>query len=758
MNRYWFILFFLLLRFSSLAQQSNLIPAIVPLPVEINKIAASNFIIQPTTIIYCDDTLLQQADLINTYLNRYTSFQLKKTTTDYFKNNRIILKIDALKVLNKEGYILRINNNIIELFGHDVSGVMHGIATLRQIWQVKNNKLIVPAYLINDYPRFAYRGMHLDVSRHFFPVSFIKKYIDLLALYKFNTFHWHLTDDQGWRIEIKKYPRLQTVAAWRNETLIGHKKELPHVFDGKKHGGYYTQNEVRDIVKYATARSITIIPEIEMPGHASAALAAYPNLGCTGGPYKTATSWGVFDDVFCAGNNETFVFITNVLDEVMQLFPSNKIHIGGDECPKTKWMACPKCQKRIKTEGLKDAHELQSYFIQRIEKYVNSKGHSIIGWDEILEGGLAPNATVMSWRGEEGGLAAATQKHDVIMTPESSLYFDYYQSLYSSEKLAAGGFTPLSKVYAYEPGGSVKNDSISKYIIGVQGGLWTEYMTDENHVEYMMFPRAAALAEVTWSPKKMHDYDNFSTRLRSQKKLFQKLKINAADNYDEINSTIDIQQGKVIVSLKSSLPNAKIQYNVKGDNNPIFNDYHLPIIITKSGWLKARMINNGMMIKRDFKQFIQLHKAIGAKVLLKNKPIERFNTDPQTLVNGLAGSNRYNDNQWLGFSGDDFEAVIDLKKTDTIQSIESHLLNYHLQKMWAPTSLQFSVSCDGLNFKQIYEQSEFPINGINWVKYHFDAMPARYIKVVGINKGIIPNGEYGAGGKCLLLVDELIIN
>ncbi|WP_245999654.1 beta-N-acetylhexosaminidase [Paraflavitalea soli] len=463
------------------AQSPKEIPIpLIPRPVDYRQGEGAFPINAATAIYYAQDILRPAAELLKDYLHIHKIQPIltwgKQTEGG---THGISLQMDSLTVPQPEGYHLQISKEHIELIGHDMAGIIHGIQSLRQLAQSSAGKgLVVPGGSITDYPRFAYRSMALDVSRHLFPIAFIKKYIDLLSLYKFNTFHWHLTDDQGWRIEIKQYPRLQSEAAWRKQTLIGHKKETPHRFDGIPYGGYYTQEEIKEVVRYATQRGITIIPEIEMPGHALAALKAYPALGCTGGPYETATFWGVFDDVFCAGNDSTFVFLQQVLDEVMQLFPSHYIHIGGDECPKTRWNVCPKCQQRMKAHALKDEHDLQSYFIQRIEKYLNSKGRDIIGWDEILEGGLAPNATVMSWRGEEGGIAAAQQKHRVIMTPESHVYFDYYLSRNKAEPVAAGHYTPLNKVYSYQPAFSLP-DSLQSYIAGVEGQAWSEYLVDE---------------------------------------------------------------------------------------------------------------------------------------------------------------------------------------------------------------------------------------------------------------------------------------
>ena len=437
--------------------------------------------------------------------------------------------------LGKEGYLLEVKTDGLDLRANRPAGLFYGIQTIFQLLPAeiyaespvkKDIHWALPCLNIRDVPRYPYRGMHLDVCRHFFPKSFIKKYIDLLALHKFNTFHWHLTEDQGWRIEIKKYPRLTEVGAFRKETLIGHAREKPHKFDGKRYGGYYTQEDIKEIVAYARERFITIIPEIEMPGHSMAALAAYPELSCTGGPFETATQWGVFEDVYCAGNDRVFDFLEDVLTEVIDLFPGTYIHVGGDECPKVRWEACEKCQARIREQGLADEHELQSYFIRRIEKFLLSKGRRLIGWDEILEGGLAPEATVMSWRGMEGGIEAAKEGHDVIMTPTSHCYFDYYQADPEDEPLAIGGLTPLKKVYAFKPTPGELSPEEAKHILGAQGNVWTEYIDTPEKVEYMSMPRMYALAEVVWSPEKARNWKGFVDRLNSHFKRLDAMGVN----------------------------------------------------------------------------------------------------------------------------------------------------------------------------------------------------------------------------------------
>ncbi len=446
--------------------------------------------------------------------------------------DQVVFSIEKDTFLSDEEYQLTIDESGVHISANSGKGLFYGVQSLFQIIHSTSETIELPFVKIKDEPRFVWRGLHLDVGRHYFPVEFIKKYIDLMSHYKLNTFHWHLTEDQGWRIEIKKYPKLQEIAAFRKETVSGRAttrtRNEPHEYDGIRHGGFYTQEEIKDVVAYATKRYVTVVPEIELPGHALAALAAYPNLGCTGGPYEVATTWGIFNEVFCAGKETTFEFLQDVLDEVIPLFPGKYVHIGGDECFKDSWKKCPHCQKRIKTEKLKDEHELQSYFIQRIEKYINSKGKSIIGWDEILEGGLAPNATVMSWRGEEGGIAAAQQNHDVIMTPSKWLYFDYMQDSSTTEPLAVKVLVDLHTVYSYDPSPSQFTAAQVKHVLGVQANVWTEYMKTGDQVEYMVYPRAIALAEVGWSAKGNKNYDDFIKRLKANQVLLDSWKVNYA--------------------------------------------------------------------------------------------------------------------------------------------------------------------------------------------------------------------------------------
>ena len=515
-------LFFALLFFvmKTNAQEISLIPK----PVK-TAWKQGNFNINANTILVINnDEEKKSADFLNDYLQNFYGFKLK--TGKQPASNFIKLSTKrALPATQQGKYSLIVSASSVLINGDTHQGTFYGIQTLIQLLPIeKSDALKIPSVDIEDYPRFKYRGMMLDCGRHFFTLDFVKKFIDFIAMSKMNTFHWHLTEDQGWRIEIKKYPRLTEAGSCRNGTIIGHHPGTGN--DNEKHCGFYTQEEIKDIIKYADARFITIIPEIEMPGHSSAAIAAYPQLSCfpdestkihknviwsgdsTG--KQVQQSWGVYEDVFCP-SDYTFKFLEDVLDEVMQLFPSKYIHIGGDECPKDNWKRSEFCQQLMKEKGIKDEHALQSYFIQHIEKYLNSKGHNIIGWDEILEGGLAPNATVMSWRGEEGGIDAAKQNHDVIMTPSKYVYFDHSQTK-KEDSLTIGGFLPLDVVYGYEPIPAALSAEQGKHVLGAQANVWTEYITNPAKVGYTIFPRMAALSEVLWSTKEQRNYADFQKR------------------------------------------------------------------------------------------------------------------------------------------------------------------------------------------------------------------------------------------------------
>jgi hexosaminidase len=522
---------------------------IIPKPTRADTRPGSFTITPATAIVLAESGLERSAQFLNDYLQKFYGFKLPVLRNTSSHKNNIVLDIEQIDHPVPGAYAMIVSSNGIEIGGAGPVGTFYAVQSLIRLLPMEKTKsLTVPFAEIDDKPRFAYRGMHLDVGRHFFPVEFVKKYIDFIAMYKMNTLHWHLTEDQGWRIEIKKYPKLTQVGAYRNGTIIGHHPGKGN--DNQRNGGYYTQEQVKDIVKYAADRYITVIPEIEMPGHASAAIAAYPQLSCfPNEPTRPATNvawsgdstgkqvqqgWGVYPDVF-APTEYTFGFLQDVLDEVIPLFPGKYIHIGGDECPKSNWKRSDFCQQLIKEKGLKDEHGLQSYFIQRIEKYLNSKGRQIIGWDEILEGGLAPNATVMSWRGEKGGIEAARQKHNVIMTPGGWMYFDHSQTK-KEDSVTIGGYTTIQKVYSYEPIPDTLLPDETKYILGAQANVWTEYMSNPAKVEYMIFPRISALSEVLWADRQARNWPGFEKRLKNEFKRYEWWNVNYSKAFfDPIN-------------------------------------------------------------------------------------------------------------------------------------------------------------------------------------------------------------------------------
>ena len=534
MTRILLSLLLVLLSLSVSAQKADY--SVVPFPNSI-KYQKGCFILDGTVSINVatnNKDMLRNASFLQQFVKQQVGLQLAVNAPKAKKT--IVLALDN-KMTQDEGYKIVVSSKLVTISGKTPAGVFYGIQTLRKSLPTENTSSVeMPAVVVTDAPRFQYRGAHVDVSRHFFSVSDLKSHIDMFALHNINRLHWHLTDDQGWRVEIKSLPRLTEVGSVRMETMIGNKF---WDFDGRPYGGFFTQDEIREIVRYAKERYITIVPEIDLPGHMLAALTAYPNLGCTGGPYHVWTSWGVSRAVLCAGNDEVLTFLDTVLGEICDLFPSPLIHVGGDECPKDLWKECPKCQARIKALGLKgdDKHSaeqyLQSFITKHVETFLNARGRNIIGWDEILEGEIAPNATVMSWRGEAGGIEAAQKGHDVIMTPTSHLYFDYYQmSDRDHQPLAFNGYVPMSKVYSFEPVPSVLTADQQKHIIGLQCNLWTEYVPDLKQAQYMYLPRMAALSEIQWSDKSVRDYNRFTSQLPHMMSLYDRLGYNHCKTYE----------------------------------------------------------------------------------------------------------------------------------------------------------------------------------------------------------------------------------
>lgn len=679
----------------------------------------------------------------------------------------------------KPAYTLEVNERGIFINSNFDEPAFHAMQTLFQLIPVDPRApREIPHVEIFDHARFDYRGMHLDVGRHLFPLSFIKRYIDYLAYHKLNTFHWHLTEDQGWRIEIKKYPKLTTVGGWRNGTIIGRYPGSGN--DGLRYGGFYTQEEIREVVKYAQERFIEVIPEIEMPGHSSAAIAAYPDLSCF--PQEPTTqyfpkncvwqgdrngkqvqqTWGVFDDVFCAGKESTFSFLENVIDEVLALFPSKYVHVGGDECPKENWKRCPQCQQRIKDLKLKDEHELQSYFIQRMEKYLNKKGRTLIGWDEILEGGLAPNAVVMSWRGETGGIEAARQKHKVIMTPGNPVYFDHSQSA-NEDSVTIGGYNPIEKVYAWDPIPAELSEEEGKYILGAQANVWTEYMDNTRKVEYMIFPRMAALSEVLWSTKENRDWNDFEKRLLTQLKRYENWGANYSKAYFDLRASVipspDLKG--VLWKLESKRTGAGIQYNKEltekdPPNPPAFYPYSSPIPVPGSGTYTAWAVENGKRPGNPVTQAFSFSKSTGKRISLEIPADSKYPGDgPFTLVNGVQNNKGMTrSKEFLGFSGTDCIATIDLGEPEEVSFVKLHYLQQPGSWIYQPASVTVAISGDGKEFTPV-DLSNPVIAGNEAICEFRSPQKARYIKVKAANLGKIPAGNPGAGSKAWLFVDEI---
>lgn len=744
---------------------------IIPRPQQVKVSNDAPFTLSAKTVISLgtnSQDMKRNANMLASYIEQATG--IRPAIGKGKSGAAIILTIDKT-IANAEGYKLDADAKQIRIAGASAAGVFYGIQTLRKSLPLVNgkaSKVSIPAVHIADAPRFAYRGTHLDVSRHFVTADSVRQFIDMLALHNINRFHWHLTDDQGWRIEIKKYPLLTQIGSKRAQTVIGHNSGK---YDGKPYSGFYTQKQIRDIVKYAADRYITIVPEIDLPGHMQAALAAYPDMGCTGGPYEVWQKWGVSDNVLCAGNNKTLTFIDNVLKEITKLFPSKYIHVGGDECPKTQWQKCPKCQARIKALNLeaKDGHSaeerLQSYIITHASNYLKSLGRNTIGWDEILEGGLAEGATVMSWRGESGGIAAAKQHHDVVMTPNSYLYFDYYQSLdKANEPLAIGGYLPLETVYSYEPMPKELTADEARHIIGVQANIWTEYMPTFKQMQYMALPRLAALSEVQWSQPTLKDYTNFTNRLTKFTHLYDRLGYNYAKHLYNVAIHVDSDnKWREILIHMTTAGNAEIRYTLDG-TEPTANStlYTGAIVLQKSAKIRAAAFRDG---KRSSvtSQDISFNKATACPVELLQPTHKNYTyKGGATLTDGLLGDKGFGTGRWLGFSGNDLEAVIDLKQNTDVSSVS---LNTCVDKgswIFDARNIEVSVSADGKSFTKVASKSlpaleEQTPDNIYTYELTFPQTTTRYVKVTATSEHNIPEWHGGKGKPAFLFVDEISV-
>ena len=743
---------------------------VIPLPREMNVSADGAFkLSEKVRIVYPEgnEAMRRNAGHLARYLKAATGKTYRTEAGGEARGN-ILLQLTP-DDRGPEAYTLRVTRDGVEISGNTEAGVFYGLQTLRKSVVPGGGTPLLPAAVIADEPRFAYRGVHLDVSRHFFTVDEVKTYIDMMALHNMNRLHWHLTDDQGWRIEIRKYPRLTEVGARRRETVIGHNSGH---YDGRPYGGFYTQEQAREIVRYAAEHHITVIPEIDLPGHMQAALAAYPHLGCTGGPYEVWTMWGVSDNVLCAGNDSVLAFIDDVLGEITDIFPSEYIHIGGDECPKTQWKKCPKCQARIKALGIEadtrhSAEEyLQSYIIRHGERCLNARGRRMIGWDEILEGGVAPGATVMSWRGEGGGIEAARQHHDVVMTPNTYLYFDYYQADdRENEPLAIGGYLPLERVYGYEPLPAALSPDEQKHIIGVQANHWTEYIPTLPHLQYMALPRWAALAETQWSPAGKKDYAGFLRRLPHLVGHYQAEGYNYARHAFDVKAgfTANARTGKVEARL-TTVDGAPVCYTLDG-TAPTAGSPKADSVLTldRSCTLKAAALRAGSP-GRTLTETVTFSKST-CKPVTANQPVNRqyeYGGTP-TLTDGLRGNGNYKTGRWIAFYANDMDLTVDLLQPMEISSVAFNTCVEKGDWIFDVRGAAVEVSADGREYTRVCSE-QYPAmkatdrNGVYEHRLTFPAVKARYVRVVAPTERSIPEWHGGKGRPGFAFVDEIVID
>jgi hexosaminidase len=648
-----------------------------------------------------------------------------------------MVQFKKLTNVKQDSYSINIAERITISYSSEAS-CFYAWVSLLQLSQQKEGQLVFPKCFVKDYPKFQWRGLHLDVSRHFFTVEEVKRFLDLMAYYKFNTFHWHLTDDQGWRIEIKKYPLLTEVGAWRDSTVENHYSTLPRTYDKTRYGGFYTQEQIKEVVAYAAARYIEVVPEIEMPGHARAALAAYPQYACTGEAHGVEGLWGIFDDIFCA-KEESILFLQEILSEILPLFPSTYVHVGGDEAPKTRWESCSKCQAVIKANGLHDEHELQSYFIGRMDAFLTQNGKKLIGWDEILEGGLSPNATVMSWRGYEGGKAAAAQGHYVVMCPGSHCYFDHYQGRGAEEPLAIGGFTSLEKVLSFNPIPPDMNTAEAAYVLGAQGNLWTEYIPNMAQLEYMTYPRAIALSTALWSETPTTYEKFFSVLTNNHFPFLETQKVNFSKSCLKPNLQTSRSENGGIVIQKTAAKGIIAYPEMFAQIKPTKRN-------TKTVQLKLDQGPN-LPIKE---MNIIVHKALGAKIDFITKPSPKYDNGDLTIVDGQLGARPWKGNEWLGFDSDSVAFDIVFDKAIKVKELRIHTLHDPNSWIWAAQTYNISFSKTGVGngIADGYSSEETIV--IENIK---DKTKTIHIVLYGV--GHIPSGNPGAGNVPWLFIDEI---
>ncbi len=763
-------------------------PAVVPAPLSLEARAGAFTIGPATRLLVPEDQpgAVPVAAALKDLLDRGTGLDLPLDSVPEAGSGSpapagaVVLRLEDLAArLGPEGYLLDVSPANILVRAAAPAGLFYGVQTLRQLLPPSVERpsgapgagpLTVPCVAVEDRPRFAWRGALLDCARHFFPKDFVLRWIDILALHKLNTFHWHLTDDQGWRVEIEKYPRLTGVGAWRVDRESDHwnAREPQKPGEAATYGGFYTQDDIREVVAYAAARHITVVPEIEMPGHAKAALSAYPELSCTGGPFTVPPGgyWPI-TDVFCPGNERTFALLADILAEVAALFPGPYVHIGGDEVDKAEWRRCPKCQARMKAERLADEKELQSYFVKRVERVLAGLGKRLVGWDEILEGGLAPGATVMSWRGTAGGVAAARSGHDVVMSPTSHCYIDYYQGPPAQEPLSIGGYVPLSKVYAFEPVPAELTAEEAGRVLGGQVNLWTEYVGEGRHAEYMALPRLAALAEAVWSPKETRDWAGFAARVKGLFARYDEAGLNAARSafLVSIGAGAGTRANRISVALRTEIPGLDILYTVDGrDPSPSSKRYRGPFEVRRTTEVRAAGFEGGTRLSPAVSaETYVVHLASGLRPALTSPFSPKYDGGGEAaLTDGLLGTEDASDGRWQGFEGADLEAVIDLGRARTVRGLTARGLQNINSWIFLPAAVEFAVSGDGREFETVatvandVPQREAAVK-VKAFAARFEPRRVRFVRVLARSIGTVPDWHYGAGGKAWLFADEIVV-
>ena len=707
------------------------------------KIGEQSFVLDEQLTVFSNSLELNAAKRLVSFLDKELGLT-PPINSETASKAVISFLLDKTNEVDNEAYQLSIGMDSVLIKANSESGLSHGLSSLMQlIHQYRpegSGKVYLPSLIINDSPAFKHRGLLLDVCRHFFDKETVKKYIDELAYYKMNVLHWHLTEDQGWRVQIDKYPRLTEISSWRRDT------------SGELYGGFYGKEDLHEIVEYASERNITIIPEIELPGHSQAALAAYPQLSCEGRPVEVANDWGVFKEIYCAGNDSTFTFLEDVLAEVLDIFPSKYIHIGGDEAPKYRWEHCKKCQRRMADEGLHDEHELQSYFIKRIEKFLNSKGRILIGWDEILEGGLSPNATVQSWRGIEHGITAASQHHNVIMSPTSHCYFDY--DLKSID---------LNKVYHFDPIPEELDSSLHHYILGGECNMWTEHVPDENNLDSKVFPRILAMSEVLWSYPHDRNFEEFLYRVQHHYKHLKSEEIQYGLEGIPVKLELQENDGQLKLKLTEGVPGLQLMYRTPAHNQ--YREYTTPIPLNFNGALNVQATKNGDLYGNVFSQEIAAHYALNTLPNYKGEYNKWYTAGgDKGLTNGLLGSLDFRDGNWQGFWGKDLDVEIELDTLINAKKIELGFYQYNNAWIFFPKAVEVWVSSDGESWQsldkkrpktqprqrgKLVERLDF------WLAE--SAPPIAYVKVKAKNLGKVPDWHEAAGSDCWIFIDEIIV-